>query len=50
MSKFIVLIGDPDVATIVGELIDGEPEVGEQVTVLLHDENGMPIEVTGTFI
>ena len=26
---------------------DVEPKVGEEATILLNDENGMPIEITG---
>jgi hypothetical protein len=37
-----VLLTDGTVGTVEAA------EVGETVTVSLHDENGMPIEVTGT--
>ena len=49
MEKVLVAIEyDGDIST--GEVVDGTPEVGESVTIALHDENGVPIEQLGTVV
>lgn len=49
MEKIFVAIEiDGEIST--GEVIKGEAEVGETVTIKLHDENGMPLEQTGVVV
>lgn len=49
MEKYTVLI-DADGYTVGALYADEAPEVGEVVTVELHDENGDGIDVTGVVI
>lgn len=49
MEKVFVAIEiDGEIST--GEVIKGQAEVGEVVTIKLHDENGMPIQQTGPVV
>ncbi|WP_154675944.1 hypothetical protein [Entomohabitans teleogrylli] len=43
MKKFTVLLNDDTV----GEIYEESIEVGQIVTVMLHDENGNPIKASG---
>ena len=50
---YTVLLSDGTVGTIAGDSINGQHAnafIGEIMTVHLHDENGMPIEVEGTLV
>lgn len=49
MEQQMVAINDDGEITT-GSVVDGVAEVGEVVTVKLHDENGMPIEKTGEVV
>lgn len=44
MNKFIVLLDDQTIGEIYADTLD----VGEEVTVVIHDEDGNPNITTGT--
>ncbi len=45
--KLVVLLENETVGTLTIVGIDTDAIIGKEVSVKLHDENGMPIEVTG---
>lgn len=49
MENKIVIINDNGDATT-GEVIKGTAELGQVVTIKLHDEQGMPLEKTGEVV
>lgn len=49
MEKVQVAIEVDDQITT-GVVVSGVAEVGETVTVNLHDENGMPVQQTGVVV
>lgn len=52
MQAIIVVIEDKDGEFCAGICLEQSriPSADEKVTIVTHDENGMPIEVTGTLV
>lgn len=50
MEPALVVIEDADGGVGTGHIVTGEAREGAHVTISLHDENGMPMELCGTVI